>query len=62
LAAFQLNQEKLMWLLGWRLYELHDSGRMTTGQASLGKVRSTSTFEHLLDLLFANRITADYLR
>lgn len=47
LAAFQLNQEKLvrmlgniqaMSLLGWRLCKLHDSGNMTVGQASLGKV------------------------
>jgi len=47
LAAFQLNQEKLvrmlgniqaMWLLGWRLCKLHSSSKMTIGQASLGKV------------------------
>lgn len=47
LAAFQLNQEKLvrmlgniqaMWLFGWRLCKLHGSGKMTIGQASLGKV------------------------
>ena len=47
LAAFQLNQEKLvrmlgniqaMWLLGWRLSKLHSSSKMTIGQASLGKV------------------------
>ena len=49
LATFQLNQEKLvrmlgniqaMWLLGWRLCKLHGSGKMTTGQASLGKVNT----------------------
>jgi acyl-CoA oxidase len=40
LATFQLNQEKLvrmlgniqaMWLLGWRLCKLHGSGKITTG-------------------------------
>lgn len=47
LAAFQLNQEKLvrmlgniqaMLLVGWRLCKLYESGKMTTGHASLGKV------------------------
>ncbi|XP_078435209.1 acyl-CoA oxidase 4 isoform X2 [Wolffia australiana] len=47
LAAFQLNQEKLvrmlgniqgMLLVGWRLCKLYESGKMTPGQASLGKV------------------------
>jgi alkylation response protein AidB-like acyl-CoA dehydrogenase len=47
LAAFQLNQEKLvrmlgniqaMLLVGWRLCKLYDSGKMTPGHASLGKV------------------------
>lgn len=49
LAAFQLNQEKLvrmlgniqaMSLLGWRLCKLHDAGQVTVGQASMGKVIS----------------------
>ena len=53
LTAFQLNQEKLirmlgniqaMSALGWRLCKLHDTGKMTSGQASLGKVsRLTDT-------------------
>ena len=47
LAAFQLNQEKLvrmlgniqaMLLVGWRLCKLYESGKMTPGHASLGKV------------------------
>ncbi|RLN28681.1 acyl-coenzyme A oxidase 4, peroxisomal-like [Panicum miliaceum] len=46
LAAFQLNQEKLvrmlgniqaMLLIGWRLCKLYESGKMTPGHASLGK-------------------------
>jgi hypothetical protein len=48
LAAFQLNQEKLvrmlgniqaMLLVGWRLCKLYESGKMTPGRSSLGKVR-----------------------
>jgi acyl-CoA oxidase len=47
LAAFQLNQEKLvrmlgniqaMLLVGWRLCKLYESGKITPGHASLGKV------------------------
>jgi len=47
LAAFQLNQEKLvqmlgniqaMVLIGWRLCKLYESGKMTSGHSSLGKV------------------------
>ena len=47
LAAFQINQEKLsrmlgnlqaMVLMGWRLCKLYENGKMTAGQASLGKV------------------------
>lgn len=47
LAAFQINQQKLvqmlgnvqaMFLVGWRLCKLYESGKMTVGQASLGKV------------------------
>ncbi|GFP93024.1 acyl-coenzyme a oxidase 4 peroxisomal [Phtheirospermum japonicum] len=46
LAAFQLNQQKLvcmlgnvqaMLLVGWRLCKLYESGKMTPGHASLGK-------------------------
>lgn len=49
LAAFQINQEKLvrmlgniqaMLLVGWRLCKLYESGKMTPGHASLGKVRA----------------------
>jgi len=48
LPAFQLNQEKLvrmlgdiqaMVLVGWRLCKLYESGKMTSGHSSLGKVR-----------------------
>lgn len=47
LAAFQINQEKLvrmlgniqaMTLVGWRLCKLYESGKMTPGHASMGKV------------------------
>ena len=47
LAAFQINQQKLvqmlgniqaMILVGWRLCKLYENGKMTPGQASLGKV------------------------
>ncbi|GER57456.1 acyl-CoA dehydrogenase [Striga asiatica] len=46
LAAFQLNQQKLvrmlgniqaMQLIGWRLCKMYESGKMTPGHASLGK-------------------------
>ncbi|RZC19273.1 Protein trichome birefringence-like 3 isoform B [Glycine soja] len=49
LAAFQISQQKLvqmlgniqaMILVGWRLCKLYESGKMTPGQASLGKVVS----------------------
>lgn len=47
LAAFQINQEKLvrmlgniqaMTLVGWRLCKLYESGKMTPGHASMAKV------------------------
>ena len=47
LASYQINQEKLarmlgniqaMSLMGWRLCKLYEAGKMTPGQASLGKV------------------------
>uniref|UniRef100_A0A0D3GGB5 Acyl-CoA oxidase/dehydrogenase middle domain-containing protein n=1 Tax=Oryza barthii TaxID=65489 RepID=A0A0D3GGB5_9ORYZ len=64
LAAFQLNQEKLVWLLGWRLYKLHDSGRMTTGQASLGKAWITKKARETValgrELLGGNGIVTDF--
>ncbi|KAL5710188.1 acyl-CoA oxidase [Ranunculus cassubicifolius] len=46
LAAFQINQEKLarmlgnvqaMFLVGWRLCKMYESGKLTSGHASLGK-------------------------
>lgn len=55
LAVFQLNQEKLirmlgniqaMSVLGWRLCKLHDTGKMTSGQASLGKVSRQTLSRH----------------
>lgn len=50
LAALQINQEKLvrmlgniqaMFLLGWRLCKVYEAGKMTPGQASLCKVFHT---------------------
>ncbi|KAI3947242.1 hypothetical protein MKX01_019895 [Papaver californicum] len=58
LAALQLNQEKLvrmlgnvqaMFLVGWLLCKLYESGKMTIGQAGMGK------------LLGGNGILADFL-
>lgn len=52
LAAFQINQEKLvrmlgniqaMVLVGWRICNIYESGKMTPGQASMAKVRITSS-------------------
>ncbi|RXH81834.1 hypothetical protein DVH24_036175 [Malus domestica] len=51
LAAFQINQEKLvrmlgnvqaMVLIGWRLCKLFEAGKMTPGHASMGKEKNTS--------------------
>ena len=56
LAAFQLNQEKLvrmlgdiqaMVLVGWRLCKLYESGKMTSGHSSLGKVRKLQTCNNI---------------
>lgn len=53
LAAFQINQEKLvrmlgniqaMVLVGWRLCNIYESGKMTPGQASMGKVRISHSY------------------
>ncbi|KAL6594795.1 hypothetical protein ACP70R_048244 [Stipagrostis hirtigluma subsp. patula] len=73
LAAFQLNQEKLvrmlgniqaMSLLGWRLCKLHDAGKMTTGQASLGKAWITKQARETVavgrELLGGNGIVTDF--
>lgn len=51
LAAFQLNQEKLVRMLGniqamvllvWRLSKLYEAGKLTAGHASMTKVRTTA--------------------
>ncbi|OEL23974.1 Acyl-coenzyme A oxidase 4, peroxisomal [Dichanthelium oligosanthes] len=73
LAAFQLNQEKLvrmlgniqaMWLLGWRLCKLNGSGKMTIGQASLGKAWITKQARETValgrELLGGNGIVTDF--
>ncbi|TVU09033.1 hypothetical protein EJB05_42473, partial [Eragrostis curvula] len=73
LAAFQLNQEKLvrmlgniqaMSLLGWRLCKLHDSGNITVGQASMGKAWITKQARETValgrELLGGNGIVTDF--
>ncbi|KAL6604052.1 hypothetical protein ACP70R_044413 [Stipagrostis hirtigluma subsp. patula] len=73
LAAFQLNQEKLvrmlgniqaMSLLGWRLCKLHDAGKITVGQASLGKAWITKQARETValgrELLGGNGIVTDF--
>ncbi|GAB4843063.1 Acyl-coenzyme A oxidase 4, peroxisomal [Ancistrocladus abbreviatus] len=74
LAAFQLNQQKLvqmlgniqgMFLVGWRLCKLYEKGKMTPGHASLGKswvtkkARETAALGR--ELLGGNGILADFL-
>ncbi|EXB99423.1 Acyl-coenzyme A oxidase 4 [Morus notabilis] len=74
LAAFQINQEKLirmlanvqaMVLMGWRLCKLYENGKMTTGQASLGKswitLKARETVALGRELLGGNGILADFL-
>ncbi|GLT55713.1 hypothetical protein SLA2020_288090 [Shorea laevis] len=74
LAAFQLNQQKLvqmlgnvqaMFLVGWCLCKLYESGKMTPGQASLGKswitLRARETVSLGRELLGGNGILADFL-
>jgi len=74
LAAFQLNQEKLvrmlgniqsMLLVGWRLCKLYESGKMTPGHASLGKAWTSRTAREVVslgrELLGGNGILADFL-
>ncbi|KAJ4979797.1 hypothetical protein NE237_010577 [Protea cynaroides] len=74
LAAFQINQEKLvrmlgniqaMLLVGWRLCKLYESGKMTPGQASLGKawitLRARETVSLGRELLGGNGILSDFL-
>lgn len=74
LAAFQLNQEKLvrmlgniqaMILVGWRLCKLYESGKMTPGQASLAKAwtcdKARETLSLGRELLGGNGILAEFL-
>lgn len=74
LAAFQINQQKLvqmlgnvqaMWLVGWRLCKLYESGKMTPGHASLGKswitVKARETVSLGRELLGGNGILSDFL-
>ncbi|XP_021288990.1 acyl-coenzyme A oxidase 4, peroxisomal [Herrania umbratica] len=74
LAAFQINQQKLalmlgnvqaMTLVGWRLCKLYEEGKMTPGQASLGKswitLRARETVSLGRELLGGNGILADFL-
>jgi acyl-CoA oxidase len=74
LAAFQLNQEKLvrmlgniqaMLLVGWRLCKLYESGKMTPGHASLGKAWTSRKAREVVslgrELLGGNGILADFL-
>ncbi|PKU68509.1 uncharacterized protein LOC110111934 [Dendrobium catenatum] len=74
LAAFQINQEKLvrmlgniqaMLLVGWRLCKLYESGKMTPGHASLGKAWTTNKARETVslgrELLGGNGILADFL-
>ncbi|TVU21728.1 hypothetical protein EJB05_31385 [Eragrostis curvula] len=74
LASFQLNQEKLvrmlgnvqsMFLVGWRLCKLYESGKMTPGHASLGKAWTSRMAREVVslgrELLGGNGILADFL-
>eukprot|EP00268_Persea_americana_P027721 TRINITY_DN2702_c0_g1_i1.p1 TRINITY_DN2702_c0_g1~~TRINITY_DN2702_c0_g1_i1.p1 ORF type:complete len:439 (+),score=103.06 TRINITY_DN2702_c0_g1_i1:188-1504(+) len=74
LAAFQINQEKLvhmlgniqaMTLVGWRLCKLYESGKMTPGHASMGKawisLRARGTVSLGRELLGGNGVLADFL-
>ncbi|KAK0584368.1 hypothetical protein LWI29_012066 [Acer saccharum] len=74
LAAFQLNQQKLvqmlgnvqaMTLVGWRLCKLYEKGTMTPGQASLAKAWISSKARETLslgrELLGGNGTVTDFL-
>ncbi|KAI3474748.1 hypothetical protein Pfo_029933 [Paulownia fortunei] len=74
LAAFQINQQKLvrmlgnvqaMLLVGWRLCKLYESGKMTPGHASMGKswisLKARETVSLGRELLGGNGILADFL-
>ncbi|CAK7343896.1 unnamed protein product [Dovyalis caffra] len=74
LAAFQINQQKLvhmlgnvqaMVLVGWRICKLYEKGTMTPGQASLAKawisLKARETASIGRELLGGNGILADFL-
>ncbi|KAJ8753771.1 hypothetical protein K2173_000025 [Erythroxylum novogranatense] len=74
LAAFQINQQKLVQLLGnvqamilvgWRLCKLYEKGKMTPGHASLGKswitAKARETAAIGRELLGGNGILSDFL-
>eukprot|EP00245_Coleochaete_scutata_P003418 TRINITY_DN15035_c0_g1_i1.p1 TRINITY_DN15035_c0_g1~~TRINITY_DN15035_c0_g1_i1.p1 ORF type:complete len:447 (+),score=75.88 TRINITY_DN15035_c0_g1_i1:112-1452(+) len=74
LAALQINQEKLvrilgnvqaMTLMGWRLVKLYEDGRMTSGQASIAKswntLRTRECVSLARELLGGNGILSDFL-
>ncbi|KAL0338177.1 UNVERIFIED_CONTAM: Acyl-coenzyme A oxidase 4, peroxisomal [Sesamum angustifolium] len=74
LAAFQFNQQKLvrmlgniqaMFLVGWRLCKLYESGKMTPGHASMGKswisLKARETVSLGRELLGGNGILAEFL-
>ncbi|KAH9736613.1 Acyl-coenzyme A oxidase 4 (peroxisomal) [Citrus sinensis] len=74
LAAFQINQQKLvqmlgniqaMILVGWRLCKLYEKGAMTPGHASMGKswitARARETVALGRELLGGNGILSDFL-
>ncbi|CAM6126852.1 unnamed protein product [Calypogeia fissa] len=73
LAALQINQEKLvrmlghiqaMFLMGWRLCKLYDAGKMTAGHASLAKSWNTKIAREVValgrELLGGNGILSDF--
>uniref|UniRef100_A0A0C9S8Y5 TSA: Wollemia nobilis Ref_Wollemi_Transcript_10137_1757 transcribed RNA sequence n=1 Tax=Wollemia nobilis TaxID=56998 RepID=A0A0C9S8Y5_9CONI len=74
LSSFQINQEKLvrmlgniqaMALMGWRLCKLYESGKMTPGHASLAKawntLRARETVSLAREMLGGNGILSDFL-
>ncbi|KAG8377036.1 hypothetical protein BUALT_Bualt09G0126300 [Buddleja alternifolia] len=74
LAAFQITQQKLvqmlanvqgMFLVGWRLCKLYESGKMTLGHASLAKswisLRGREAVSLGRELLGGNGILTDFL-
>ncbi|KMZ70784.1 Isovaleryl-CoA dehydrogenase [Zostera marina] len=74
LAAFQINQEKLvrmlgniqaMVLVGWRICNIYESGKMTPGQASMAKawisLRARETVSLAREMLGGNGILSDFL-